>query len=316
MTPLVLLLLLLSTSPSAQPAAAAPARKASAKTSAPATPAKDANQARVITLAPGTPQVFTVRTSPNQICAMTFPADFQGEVMCGSCTTEAGGSPTALFRLDALRSVRMLAIKPRAYARKVDMQPEAYRTVLQVPLKGFAPITIEVEYVENPKDADTSVVFVLPDKVRDEMASTRSAVEQEMTHELDKKVTAAFMRALAEPHACRSLSQYTRAEDLVVEAREVCWFGRRYFLRVSIENRGRDPVDVAGLSLSYGAKDPLTEATAERDLAIDHLEFKQSVDAVLAFELKEGEAAPRRYSVSLAERGGRGRNVTLAKIEP
>jgi hypothetical protein len=248
---------------------------------------------------------------------MTFPADFSREPMCGSCSTgDDGAASKALFRLDALRSERMLAIKPRAWAARVNLTPATYRTVLQVPLKGYAPITIEVEYVENPKDADASVVFVLPEAARAEMAATRSAVEKEMTHELDKKVTAAFMRALAEPHACRALSQYTRADDLVVEARELCWFGRRYFVRVNVENRGRDPVDVEALSLSYGAKEPLTEAKAEKDLAVDHLEFKQSVDAVLAFELKEGEGTPRRYSVTLAERGGRGRTVTLAKIEP
>ena len=264
--------------------------------------------------------VQPVHTAPSYPCTIEFPEAFAGPPACGDCGDKG------LFRLDVFNEGRYLTIKPRTFAGPqsdgTTIAVQDFRTLLTVRLQTYT-LTIDVNYTEDPSKADPRVVFTIPQRatesayVQAELAKGRKVLEEEMAEKIQRGITSAFLRALVEPHWCNRLKNRTRNDFLVMEAQELCHFGDSYYIRFTIENRGRAPADIAELSLKYGAGSALTDAhDVEQYLSSDHIEFQATVTAVIGFRLDDGQPAPRRYELTAREQGGRARVVTLAGIEP
>jgi hypothetical protein len=266
-------------------------------------------------------RVHIVRTAPSYPCTIEFPEAFTGAPACGDC-----GKKDGLFYLDVFNEGRYLTVKPRVFA---GPQPDGssipvqdFVTVLTVRLQTYT-LTIQVEYTEDASRADPRVVFTLPQRstesayVQAELAKGRKALEEEMATKIQRGVTAAFLGALTEPHSCSSLSNRVRHDDIVIEARELCQFGGNYYVRFTIENRGRAAAEIADISLRYGSGSALTNAAElEHHVSNEHLEFQAIANGVVGFKLEDGQAPPRSFELTARERGGRARVVTLSGIEP
>jgi hypothetical protein len=265
-------------------------------------------------------RVHIVRTAPSYPATIEFPEPFLAQPACGDC------GERGLFKLDAFADARYLTIKPRLFAGPqsdgTTIAIQDFLTVLTVRLQSYT-LTIQVEYTDDPSRADPRVVFTLPDRgnetayVKAELAKERQRLEQDMASRIDKGVTSALLTLLSEPHSCSTLSARARKDDLVVEANELCVFGRRYFVRFSIENRGRTPVDIGELRLRAGAsRTALAEAQdLDRHLASERLDVHRSTVALIGFRLDEGLPLPRLFELAVHERGGLSRTVVLP-IEP
>jgi hypothetical protein len=267
-------------------------------------------------------RVHVVRTAPGYPCTIEFPEPFVGAPSCGDC----GDTGAGLFRLDAFNEGHYLTIKPRTFAGKQadgnTISAQDFVTVLTVRLQTYT-LTIQVDYTDEPSRADPRVVFTLPQRpgesayVQAELAKGRRALEEDLAAKVQRGAGLAFLRALAEPHSCNSLSDRVRHDDLVMEAKELCQFGGNYYLRFTIENRGRAAADIAGLSLKYGSGSALTAPTdLEHYLSNEHLEFQGKGTAVVGFRLGEGQARPRTFELTAHDSGTRARIITLAGIEP
>jgi hypothetical protein len=264
--------------------------------------------------------VHPVHTAPSYPCTIEFPEAFTGPPACGDCGEKG------LFRLDVFNEGRYLTIKPRTFAGSqsdgTTIAVQDFRTLLTVRLQTYT-LTIDVSYTEDPSQADPRVVFTIPQRasesayVQAELAKGRRALEEEMAAKIQSGIRSGFLRALVDPHWCNRLNNRTRNDFLVMEAQEACHFGDTYYIRFTIENRGRVPADISELSLKYGSGSALTEAhDVEQYLSSDHIEFQATATAVIGFRLESGQPAPRRYELTAREQGGPARVVTLAGIEP
>jgi hypothetical protein len=270
-------------------------------------------------------RVQIVRTAPSYPTTIEFPEPFASSPTCGDCVAgdkaDKPGAP-GLFRLDVFEEPHYLTIKPRAFS---GLQPDGstipvsdFLTVLTVRLRSIT-ITIQVEYTDDLSKADPRVVFVLPDRGQDSafVAAEKKKLEEQFTDRLQKATTQALLRSLTEPHSCSPLSEHKRADDLLLEARELCIFGSRYYVRFTVENRSRTSLDLAEPILKAGAdaKSAGEPPELERYLSTDHLPFQTVSSGVLGLHLGDGEAAPRFFQVIVSERGGKGRTVQL-DVEP
>jgi hypothetical protein len=129
-------------------------------------------------------------------------------------------------------------------------------------------------------------------------------------------VNNAFLRALAENHNCIKASQRARSEDAVLQIKELCYFGAGYYVLFTLENRGRQPFDVADVtvqkSIGRHGGEPVTEA--EFYLPSLQVEFRQTVTGVVGFQLAEGEKPARAYHLMVLEGGGKGRSITISRF--
>ena len=308
--------------PATQPTAPAPAPTPAAAPLPPPSAPTLGKEIRTIPLSEGQARrVHIVRTAPSYPCTIEFPEAFTAPPACGDCGDKAG-----LFRLDVFNDSHYLVIKPRLFAGPQtdgsNIPASDFLTTLTVRLQSYT-LTIQVEYVDDTSKADPRVVFTVPERsnetvyVQKELAKARKQLEEDFAAKLERGVTAGLLRSMSEAHSCTALGQRARKDDLVIEAKELCTFGQRYFLRFNVENRARGSVDLAEASVTFGAskKTLVGSDTTQHFLTSDHLEWKQSATGIVGFQLDESQQPPRVFEITVTERGGLGRTITLADIE-
>ncbi len=305
-----------TTAPPAQP----PAAPAPAPAQPP--PATD-REIRTIPLTEAQARrVLVVRVSPSYPATIEFPEAFAAPPSCGDC-----GDKTGLFRLDVFNDARYLVVKPRLFA---GPQPDGsvisvsdFLTTLTVRLASFT-LTMQIEYVDDPKKADPRIVFTLPARsqesafVQQEVAKARKQLEEDFASKLDKASTQAFLKALTGHHTCTPLSQRARRDDIVVQAQELCSFGARFYVVFTVENRARTTMEIDTVALKHGQdkKTLIVPDSPQLYLSTDHLDFQAIARGVIGFSLDEGQATPRLYALTVLERGGLGRSLSIDAIEP
>jgi len=303
----------------ATPAAAPAAAAAPAKPPAAASDSLEAKDVRVIPIdEQKAGKVYRIRTAAGYPAIIELPDAFAGPPSCGDCGDKG------LFRLDVFESDHYLTVKPRLFP---GTQPDGtfigedeFVTTINVRLASQLTLTLQVELAPREK-ADARVVFKLPQRegetayVRAEIAKAKRKLEDEFAGKLQAATNGAFLRALADPHHCEKVSYRARQDDAVVEISELCTFSTGVYIRFAIDNRGRVPFDVADVTLKRRDKDQ-AQAVPDAGFYLPQLQvdFQSNVAGVVGFPLAEGDKPARNYDLSVFERGGRNRTVTVPGI--
>src|SRR5512142_1273368 len=106
-------------------------------------------------------KVFEIRVARNVVTTVEFPEEMVQKPTCPDCAeASAQDAGDALFRLDAHKDARYLAIWPNNAAARRWSSVEGVLTSVVVKLE-HATLTLVLRRVDPPK-ADTRVVFVAP----------------------------------------------------------------------------------------------------------------------------------------------------------
>ncbi|HVO19849.1 MAG TPA: hypothetical protein VMU15_11370 [Anaeromyxobacter sp.] len=285
-------------------AGAAPGKEPAARDEAASDPPRDAREIVLDEKASG--RVFAVRTARNVVTVVEFPEDLVGLPACGDCEDGQGPEGDALYRMEAVARGRYLTLRPNPVARRARESDPVTTILVRM---EHATLTLYVEQVERGR-ADTRVVFTYPNRSADDeyLRVERAKLELEAAARAEAALTARFLRSFAEPHRCVSKSARVRSDDLVLEVREMCYFGREVIITLEVENRGRDPLEVGSVVVNRGSskREYLSEKTIEGD---------RPSTAVVALHLEDGEQVRGPYAVTLQESGGRGRVVAIDHLE-
>lgn len=263
-------------------------------------------------------RVIRVRTAIGYPAVIEFPEAFAAPPVCGDCGDKG------LFRLDVAEAQRYLTIKPRLFpgpqADGTVIAADEFLTTLTIRLEHYT-LTFQVELAAEREKADARVVLTLPHRadesefVRTEVAKAKAKMEAEYAGRLQAEVVTGFLKAISEPHHCSSSRARVREDDLVLEAQEVCFFGNAIYVRFTLENRGRVPVELGELVVGKGSgKNYAGVAEAQQYLTASEVAFQQTATGVVGFRLGDQEEPSTRYQLTVTERGGKHRRVTLTDI--
>jgi hypothetical protein len=250
-------------------------------------------------------KVFGLRTARGVLTTIEFPEDIVGRPACGDCEDGQGPEGDALYRLEVSGQGRYMTLRPNAAARRGTNEDTS--TTILVRLE-HSTLTLYVEQTERPR-ADTRVVFKYPGRDADTeyLRVERAKIEAEVAAKAENALTARFLRAFAEPHACVQRSARIRNDDVVLEVREMCYFGREVILTFSVENRGSTPFEIGSVVVNKGTN---KREYVEANTISDH-----PSTGVVALRLTEGDQVKGPYELALYERGGKSRVVSLGKLE-
>ena len=253
-------------------------------------------------------KVFRIRTARNLLTTVEFPEEMLSTPECGDCADGKGTSEDALFLLETEAQGRYLTIRPNSAAGRRARTVDDDATSVLVRLE-HSTLTLYVERVEQKK-ADTRVIFAYPNRDADDeyLRVERAKLEAELTSKLEAEVTGRFLQAFSEPHKCARKGARARNDDVVLEVTELCYFGRDVIVTFTVENRSRDPLDLASVVVNKGAnkREYLSQKTVE---------FQKISSGVVALELADGENPAGPYEVTVSEGGVKGRAVTLTGLE-
>jgi len=252
-------------------------------------------------------KVFGIRTARNVLTTVEFPEDLSGRPACGDCEDDQGPEGDALYRMEVSGQGRYLTIRPNPAGRRG--RDEDTGTTVLVRME-HATLTLFVDQTERAR-ADTRVVFSYPNRAADSeyLRVERAKIEAEAAAKAETALTARFLRAFAEPHRCETKSARVRSDDIVLEAKEMCSFGREVIITFEIENRGRAPLEVGSVVVNKGSENKreyLSQQTVGND---------RPSTGVVAFHLADGEEVRGPYELTVFESGGRGRVISLGRLE-
>ncbi len=250
-------------------------------------------------------KVFGIRTARGVLTTVEFPEDIAGRPACGDCEDGQAPEGDALYKLEVSGQGRYMTLRPNAAARR-GVNEDTSTTIL-VRLE-HSTLTLYVEQTERPR-ADTRVVFKYPGRDADTeyLRVERAKIEAELAAKAETALTARFLRAFAEPHACVQRSARTRNDDIVLEVREMCYFGRDIIVTFSVENRGSTPFEIGSVVVNKG--------TNKREYVEANTISDRPSTGVVALRLTDGEQVKGPYELALYERGGKSRVVSLGKLE-
>lgn len=258
-------------------------------------------------------KVYRIRTAIGYPAVVEFPDAFAGPPSCGDCGDKG------LFRLDVFDEQHYLTVKPRLFpgpqADGSVIQEDEFVTTVNVRLSSQITLTLQVELSDREK-ADPRVVFTLPQRanesayVRTEIEKAKAKMEADFADRIQAGVKTSYLRSLLQPHSCSNASVRSRVDDIVLEVRELCYFGNAYFVRFTVENRGRTPFALSDVTIAKRtgrSSSPVTDATFYASST--EVEFQKTSTIVVGFELAEGERPASSYDVTVSEKGGRNRIV-------
>jgi hypothetical protein len=255
-----------------------------------------------------TGKVFAIRAARNVLTTVEFPEDLVGRPACGDCEQDPNPTPEgeALYRMAVSAQGRYVTLRPNPSARR-PRDGETGTTVL-VRLE-HATLTLYVEQVERSR-ADTRVVFTYPNRSSDTeyLRVERAKIEAEANARVETMFRGRMLRAMQEPHACARKSARTRVEDIVLEVREMCYFGRDVFIVFQIENRGSIPLEVGAVVVSRGQN-------AHDDLGGGRVEGDEPSVGAVSVRLADGDALKGPYELSIHEKGGKERVISIGRLE-
>lgn len=289
---------------------------------------KAPKQARIIELDEKVARVFhTVTAHPSVPAIIEFPEPLEGTPSCGDCVS--GNSPPevlqstqALFLIDVFPQDQYISMKPIQFpvSEGGAIPDDAFLTTVTVRLKSKLTITLRVQFAK-VDDADARVVFTLPGRssesafVRDQVEGQRKELEATFAARVEEATVQEFLRAIAEPHECLSKDARARHDNVVVEVKEMCRFGRAVYFRVEVENRGRALVQLGELAIKRNLSGSMVPVESPVTYApMREVAFQKKATAVVGFRLEEGEEPAAAYELVLTEDGGKGRAVSIANL--
>lgn len=262
--------------------------------------------------------VYRIRTALTIPAVLEFPEPFAGEPACGDCATKPGTS-SALFALAVDHPGQYLVLKPRAAP---GLQPDGsnipasdFVTTVTVRLASLT-LTLQVELTEDVKAANPRVRFTLPGRageskfVADSVAKAKAALEADFAGRVEAAGGEQLLRGFLEPHECRVASTRQRTDDMVLELKELCRFGKRLYVRFALENRSRVLFVVGDLLVGTTDGKTVTQLPSRHLLSLQEVPFQASAEGVVSFDVDDPTA--KSFELSLAEQGGRSRTVSLA----
>jgi hypothetical protein len=201
---------------------------------------------------------------------------------------------------------RYVTLRPNTSAKK-PRDGETGTTIL-VRLE-HATLTLYVEQAERAR-ADTRVVFTFPNRTSDTeyLRVERAKIEAEANGRVETMFRGRMLRAMQEPHACVRKSARTRNEDIVLEVKEMCYFGRDVFIVFQVENRGSIPLEVGAVVVSRGQN-------AHDDLGGGRVEGSEPSVGAVSVRLADGDALKGPYELSIHEKGGKERVISVGRLE-
>ena len=253
-----------------------------------------------------TGRVFAVHTAPKVLSTVEFPEELAGRPACGDCEADPGPDGDALYKLAYSMQGRYMTVRPNPNARR-PRDGETGTTIL-VRLE-HATLTLFIEQTERAR-ADTRLVFTYPNHSSDTeyIRVERAKIEAEASGKVETMFRGRMLKAMQEPHACVRKSARTRAEDIVLEVKEMCYFGRDIFFLFQVENRGRVPLEVGAVVVSRGQN-------AHDDLGGGRVEGDEPSVGAVAVHLADGDALKGPYELSIHEQGGKERVISVARLE-
>ncbi len=253
-----------------------------------------------------TGKVFAIRTARNVLTTVEFPEDLGGRPACGDCEQDSGPEGDALYKMAVSAQGRYVTVRPNPAARK-PKDGETGTTIL-VRLE-HATLTLYVEQTERSR-ADTRVVFSYPNRSADTeyLRVERAKMEAEANARVETLFRGRMLKAMQEPHVCVRKSARSRNDDIVLEVKEMCYFGRDVFIVFSIENRGRVPLEVGAVVVSRGQN-------VHDDLGGGRVEGDEPSIGAVSVHLADGDALKGPYELSIQEKGGKERTVSVGRLE-
>lgn len=263
--------------------------------------------------------IYQLRTAISIPVVVEFPEPLTGAPACGDCADALKpGASSALFALQVDPTGNYLVIKPRLYP---GIQPDGstilasdFVTTVTVRMQSLT-ITLRVELTEDKRQADPRVRFVLPNRsteskfVTESIAKYKAGLDTDFAAKVEGAASEALLRHFLEPHECRSVNSRQRADDIVLELRELCRYGRRLYVRFVVENRGRSLFVIGELAAGVG-KDKTFEPIEARSLTmLPEVAFQQASEGVVSFEVEDPTA--HSFELRAVERGGRTRTVSI-----
>jgi hypothetical protein len=251
-----------------------------------------------------------IRTARDFLTTVEFPEDVLGTT-CPGCTDWKGPDGDALFRVEPVAKGKYLAIAPTTGdVRRTKAGEEPVASML-VRLE-HSTVVLRLQRVERKSAADTRVVLLYPNRSAESeyVRVEKSKLEAESAARIEADVSERFLRAFREPHHCSRKGARTRNDDIVLEVTELCYFGRQVILSFNVENRGRAPVEVGSVAVNKG-----TVESKEGYLSDSTIEFQKVSSGVVSLRLPEADNTAGPFELTVSERTGKHRVVTVRGVE-
>ena len=205
------------------------------------------------------------------------------------------------------------------------------RSNFQLTLAEGVTILLDLQ-IAPPDKSVQRVVFRFPEHeaLADQKTALRAEIRAEIEDELakERKAIRARARALAirmlardlmARHHCQTLSERAMRELLVLRAHRICTIGVRTYIWFEIHNRRRNIFELNALQVrahrasAQEPLDPVIEwASPDHHRALQ-LAFDDAAHGVVVLELESKDSA-RAYALTVVERGGMKRVVTLEDV--
>jgi len=261
--------------------------------------------------------VYKIRTAISIPAVVEFPEAFIAAPACGDCADALKPSNSAaLFALQAEQGGTYLIVKPRMYpGQQADgsfIPASDFVTSITVRLQSFT-LTLQIELTENKSQADQRVRFVVPSRatetrfVSESIAKAKASLEAEFANRVDAAAADQMLRNILEPHECRANSARQRLQDVVLEVRELCRFGKRLYVRFSLENRGRALFVIDSVAVGVGDNNAFTAVEGHSITTASELAFGALTEGVLGFDAEDPTA--HNFELRITEKGGRTRVI-------
>jgi hypothetical protein len=267
--------------------------------------------------------VYRIHTSPAIPAVIDLPERFT--FSCGDCVDiggagAQGANSAALFAVkwESRDGTNVLTIKPRTTP---GTQPDGtviaaadFVTTLTIRLQSLT-VTLQVEFTDSPRLADARVRFTLPGRaaetrfIMDSVAKAKAQLEADFAKRVEAAAAEHLLRSILEPHECRSANARARADDMVLEVKELCRFGPQVYVRFALENRGRSLFAVGDVAAGVGDGKTYAPAETHSLLTLQEVAFQQAAEGVVSFQLEDPNA--HSFELRLPERGGRNRIIEL-----
>jgi hypothetical protein len=245
---------------------------------------------------------INVRTARNLLTVVEFPESVIRH-NCPVCTTDGQEPDTsALFRVEKLGDA-YLAITPTDGAGTRLRAADRVSTMF-VQLESGTVVMLYLDGVGSAREADARVVLRYPKQAQAHLDQTSldKSTEEKITRAAIDKFLSAFMG----PHECSATGARARNDDIVLRVTEICHFGHQVIVAFSVENRARAPFEVDAVTLNKGEQKMKQGVLSARTIAFD--ETTRGVEYIV---LPDGDSAQGPYRLTVSEKGGKHRVVTL-----
>ena len=248
-------------------------------------------------------KVIAIYTARNVLTTVEFPDELVAQPRCGSCEADEGAPGAAPYRLGYSIQGRYLTVRPNPEVRQGNEDISNILVRLE-----HATLTLVLIPGEVAK-ADTRVVLGYPNRVAESeyLRVERGKIEAEANERVEKMYRNRLHQAMLEPHACRSTTTRNRNDDIVLEMREMCFFGRDVFFTFQLENRGSTPFETGAVTVDKGVSDGQEES---RTVKSDRPEV-----GVVGVHLRDSEQLHGPYTLTVREAGGKERTISVNRLE-